>query len=132
MRRQKSKSQQKLASSARPKPRVRTPSQRASELMELATIAAQSRDLRAFLKLFSQRVARMLSAQWCGVVVIRGQEADLESGSDERLSGLNKNNIVMHALQASRATGIYIARQLQAGAASDAGLIVVPVYASDG
>ena len=46
--------------------------------MELATVAAQARDLAEFLKLFSERVAGMLSAEWCGVVVIRGQDAELE------------------------------------------------------
>src|SRR5256885_4742938 len=50
---------------------------RAEELMELAVDAAQSRHLPEFLERFAQRAARMLDAQWCGVMVFRGRETDL-------------------------------------------------------
>ena len=111
---------------------MRPGAQRASELMELATVAAQSRDLPEFLKLFSERVARMLFADWCGVVVIRGPEAHLQSGADEKTLGLNKNDILSHALQASRGKTIYRVPETPTGASSRSQLIVVPVYASGG
>jgi hypothetical protein len=44
--------------------------------MELAVDAAQSRRLPEFLERFADRAARMLSADWCGVMVFRGRETD--------------------------------------------------------
>ena len=111
---------------------MRAGAQRATELMELATVAAQSRDLSEFLKLFSERVARMLFAEWCGVVVIRGQEAHLQSGADEKTLRLNKNDILVHALQASSSRTILLVPESAVGASSRSQLIVVPVYASGG
>jgi hypothetical protein len=67
---------------------------RADELMDLATVAAHARDLPEFLRLFSQRVAAMVSAEWCGVVVIRGQDAELQGGTDSQALGLEKNEIL--------------------------------------
>src|SRR4029077_20165157 len=49
---------------------------RAEELMELAVDAAQSRHLPGFLERFAERTARMLSAEWCAVMVFRGRETD--------------------------------------------------------
>src|ERR1700752_728703 len=48
----------------------------AEELMELAVDAAQSRHLPGFLERFAERAARMLSPQWCAVMVFRGRETD--------------------------------------------------------
>src|SRR5258708_20056226 len=48
----------------------------AEELMELAVDAAQSRHLPGFLERFAERAARMLSAEWCAVMVFRGRETD--------------------------------------------------------
>src|SRR6266851_1798388 len=48
----------------------------AEELMELAVDAARSRHLPEFLGRFADRAARMLSAEWCGVMVFRGRETD--------------------------------------------------------
>ena len=53
------------------------PGGHAEELMELAVDAAQSRHLPEFLERFADRAARMLSADWCGVMVFRGRETDL-------------------------------------------------------
>ena len=55
---------------------VSTARSRADELMELAVDAAQSRHLPEFLERFAQRVTRMLSARWGGVLVFRGRETD--------------------------------------------------------
>src|SRR5258705_13870336 len=93
MRRQKSRANGKAARTAGGAARVRPGVRRASELMELATVAARARDLAEFLKLFSERVAGMLSAEWCGVVVIRGQNAELEGGTDCKAAGDGKNKI---------------------------------------
>ena len=87
--------------------RVRPSAQRAGELMELATLAAHSRDLPEFLKLFSERVARMLSADWCSVVVIRGQEAELQGGASIEAFGLDEGEILARSLQASQGNEIY-------------------------
>src|SRR3984893_10387267 len=51
-------------------------SDHAGELMELAVDAAQSRHLPGFLERFAERAARMLSAEWCAVMVFRGRETD--------------------------------------------------------
>src|ERR1700736_1131060 len=48
----------------------------AEELMELAVDAAHSRHLPGFLERFAERAARMLSAEWCAVMVFRGRETD--------------------------------------------------------
>jgi PAS domain S-box-containing protein len=45
--------------------------------MELAVDAAQSRHLPEFLERFAQRAARMLDAEWCGVLMFRGRETAL-------------------------------------------------------
>src|SRR5438067_6053743 len=56
---------------------AKLPRDHSEELMELAVDAAQSRHLPEFLERFAQRAARMLDAQWCGVMVFRGRETDL-------------------------------------------------------
>ena len=132
MRRQKSKSNGTSARTARPNVRVRPSAQRASELMELATVAAHSRDLPEFLKLFSDRVAHMLSAGWCGVVVIRGQEAELQGGRDSQAFGLKEDEILARAKQASQHKGIHATSHRKSGSSNGTELLVVPVHASDG
>src|SRR5713101_2892099 len=59
----------------------------AEELMDLALDAAQSKNLPDFLRQFSARAGRMLNANWCGVAVFQGEEADLYSSNSE--SGKN-------------------------------------------
>ncbi|HEV1994729.1 MAG TPA: PAS domain S-box protein [Candidatus Acidoferrum sp.] len=55
----------------------------AEELMDLALDAAQSKNLPDFLRQFSARAGRMLKANWCGVAVFQGEEADLYSSNSE-------------------------------------------------
>jgi two-component system NtrC family sensor kinase len=100
--------------------------------MELATVAACARDLPEFLKLFSERVARMLSAEWCGVVVIQGQEAELQGGTDWEAAGLEKDTILTLFRNASRRKGIYVVADGVAGTTRNKELLVVPVQGSDG
>jgi len=99
--------------------------------MELATVAAHARDLKEFLTLFSERVARMLSAEWCGVVVIQGQEAELQGGTDWEPAGLEKDTILALFRNASRRKGIYVVADGVAGTRRDKELLVVPVQSSD-
>ncbi len=54
--------------------------------MELAVDAAQSRHLPGFLERFAHRAARMLNAQWGGVMVFRGRETDLYQASSGELA----------------------------------------------
>src|SRR5882762_9282455 len=56
----------------------------AEELMELAVDAAQSRHLPGFLERFAERAARMLSAEWCAVMVFRGRETDSYQTSNDK------------------------------------------------
>ncbi len=132
MRRQKSKSDRASARAARTNVRVRPSAQRASELMELATVAAHSRNLPEFLKLFSERVARMLSAAWCGVVVIRGQEAELQGAAETQSLGLDEDEILARSKEASQGKEIYVTSRETSRPSSASELLVVPVHASDG
>jgi PAS domain S-box-containing protein len=132
MRRQKSKSDGASAQAARSNVRVRPSAQRASELMELATVAAHSRNLPEFLELFSERVARMLSAVWCGVVVIRGQEAELQGAADTEALGLDEDEILARSTEASQGKDIYATSRETSRPSGASELLVVPVHASDG
>src|SRR5260370_462586 len=64
----------------------------AEELMELAVDAAQSRHLPGFLERFAERAARMLSAEWCAVMVFRGRETD----SYQTSSGKERPDAAQH------------------------------------
>jgi len=64
----------------------------AEELMELAVDAAQSRHLPGFLERFAERAARMLSAEWCAVMVFRGRETD----SYQTSTGKDRLNPAQH------------------------------------
>ena len=99
--------------------------------MELATVAARAQNLPEFLKLFSERVASMLSAEWCGVVVMQGQEAELQGGTDWEAAGLEKDTILALFRNASRRKGIYVVADGIMGTTRDKELLVVPVQGSD-
>jgi two-component system NtrC family sensor kinase len=99
--------------------------------MELATVAARARDLPEFLRLFSERVAAMVSAKWCGVVVIRGQEAELQGGTDSQPLGLEKNEIPALFKDARRKKEIYMVSVGPAAGRNGKELLVVPVHSSD-
>jgi PAS domain S-box-containing protein len=64
----------------------RATEQHAEDLMELAVDAAQSKHLPEFLERFAQRVARMLGAEWCAVLVFRGRETDLYQTFSQNVS----------------------------------------------
>src|SRR5580765_8051675 len=131
MRRQKPNSNRKPACAVAKRP-VRADLHRASELMELATVAAHSRDLQEFLQLFAARVALMLAAEWCGVVLIHGQEAELRGGTDTEAAGLDGMEILARAKQASQGKEIVAVHNQRPGAGNRNELIIVPVHASDG
>ena len=100
--------------------------------MELTTEAARSRHLPGFLQGFSQRVARMLDADWCGVAVLAGQDAGLHSTRPTRECGLDERTILNEASNAIRGKQIAWVRDAHREGANRSGLAVIPVCASDG
>jgi two-component system NtrC family sensor kinase len=105
--------------------------------MELAVDAAQSRHLPEFLERFADRAARMLSADWCGVMVFRGRETDLYQAPKSKLDSeaTPHSLLIHHARQLPKEIQI---RTLSAdnsmgdaSAAPKAIAIFVPITASD-
>src|SRR5467141_266761 len=108
----------------------------AEELMELAVDAAQSRHLPGFLERFAERAARMLSAEWCAVMVFRGRETD----SYQTSTGKDRLNPAQHTtlIRGARERGKEIeVRPLPAEsgeigeAEKNKAAIFVPITASD-
>jgi len=108
----------------------------AEELMELAVDAAQSRHLPGFLERFAERAARMLSAEWCAVMVFRGRETD----SYQTSSGKDRPDAAQHTslVRSARELGKEIqVRQLPAESGEVGGeernqvAVFVPITASD-
>jgi PAS domain S-box-containing protein len=129
---QNSKSVRKPAAAANANVRVRPAAQRAGELMELATLAANSRDLPDFLTLFSDRVARMLSADGCGVVIFGGHDAELHDNASLEGLGLKTAEILAQAKEARADREIFIAPKGRSASSANRHLVIVPVHASDG
>ena len=103
--------------------------QRAAELMELATEAAGSRNLPEFLERFAKRVARMLGADWCAVLLIRGDDVELQGASE---IPVDKEEIAGKTNHASRGKEVSTVHVPQREAADESELVVVPVRGSDG
>src|SRR5260221_175725 len=108
----------------------------AEELMELAVDAAQSRHLPGFLERFAERAARMLSAEWCAVMVFRGRETD----SYQTSAGKGRLNPAQHTtlIRGARELGKEIeVRPLPAEsgeigeAEKNKATVFVPITASD-
>lgn len=100
--------------------------------MELATDAAQARNLDEFLERFSERVARMLPAEWCGIAVTRGHEAELFGAGRAEALGLDSRRILQSAIESS---GGKESRSQAVKVTSDTAgkeLVIVPVRASSG
>ncbi|HVO56683.1 MAG TPA: PAS domain S-box protein [Dongiaceae bacterium] len=104
--------------------------QRASELMELATEAARSRELQDFLQRFSVRVARMLGAAWCGVVVFREATAELRGMPGQPGERPGDAEIVARARDAARRKEPFLT-DLKDADGPAAELLIVPVRASE-
>src|SRR6202051_4775272 len=83
-------------------------SDQAEELMELAVDAAQSRHLPGFLERFAERAARMLSAEWCAVMVFRGRETDSyqTSSGKERPDAAEHTSLVRYARELGKEIGV--------------------------
>ena len=94
--------------------------------------AARSRHLPGFLQGFSQRVARMLDADWCGVVVLAGQDTGLHGPHPPIECRLDERAIHNAAKTASREKHILIVPDAHRQGAKLSGLTVIPVRASDG
>src|SRR3984893_18415588 len=108
----------------------------AEELMELAVDAAQSRHLPGFLERFAERAARMLSAEWCAVMVFRGRETD----SYQTSTGNDRPNAAEHTslVRSARELGKEIEVRPMAAESGAAGgvekskaAVFVPITASD-
>jgi two-component system NtrC family sensor kinase len=105
--------------------------------MELAVDAAQSRHLPEFLQRFADRAARMLSAEWCGVMVFRGRETDLYQPAQRTApsDASVHTSLIRHARELRKEIQIRpLAGDVAEGAelASPSGVaIFVPITASD-
>jgi len=105
--------------------------------MELAVDAAQSRRLPEFLERFADRAARMLSADWCGVMVFRGRETDLYQAPPKKFD----SEVARHALLIQHCRELPKEIKIRAlslnnsvedaSAVSKAMAIFVPITASD-
>jgi len=103
--------------------------------MELAVDAAQSRHLPEFLKRFAQRAARMLSAEWCGVMVFRGRETDLYQAAAGaiQLTASQHTALIREAREARKTIELdQLAKEsLFNDSAVSASVVFVPIMASD-
>ena len=100
--------------------------------MELASEAAQSRNLAEFLERFAQRAARMLGADWCAVLLIRGDEVELQGNAAAAGVEVDAEEIVAKANDASRGKEVSLVHVRRRGTAEESELVVVPVRGSDG
>jgi PAS domain S-box-containing protein len=103
--------------------------------MELAVDAAQSRHLPEFLKRFAQRAARMLSAEWCGVMVFRGRETDLYQAATGaiQLDASQHTALIRQGREARKAIelGPLAGEDLFNTSADSTSAVFVPIMASD-
>src|SRR4029077_11405253 len=67
-----------------------------------------------------------------GVVVIRGQEAELQGAADTEALGLDEDEILARSKEASQGKDIYATSRETSRASSARELLIVPVQASDG
>ncbi|HKF25709.1 MAG TPA: PAS domain S-box protein, partial [Candidatus Acidoferrum sp.] len=129
MRQRKSKSSGRLARTAAGPGRNRQTSPRAADFIELATEAASFGQLPEFLENFSRRVAQILSADWCGVVVFAGGRAELHSGVAAAAAGLDEPALLARSAEALRERTPFPGAS--SGSEGD-DLFVVPVRANSG
>ncbi len=109
---------------------------RAEELMELAVDAAQSRHLPGFLERFAERAARMLSAEWCAVMVFRGRETDSyqTSTGKDRPDAAQHTSLIRSARELGKEIEVrqLLAEPVEAGEAEkNKTAVFVPITASD-
>ncbi len=95
-------------------------------------MAAQARNLGEFLEHFSDRVARMLPAEWCGIAVTRGHDAELHGARQAASLGLDSRQILMSAQEASRGKNVQVLRLHGSADHTARPLVIVPVRASGG
>src|ERR1700730_4363631 len=105
--------------------------------MELAVDAAQSRRLPAFLARFADRTSRMLSADWCGVMVFRGRETDFYQASQNKFVSdpARHTLLIQHGRELSKEIRIRTLDQetplADGSTPPNAVAIFVPITASD-
>ena len=106
--------------------------QRAADFIELATEAAGFRLLPESLVNFSRRVAQILSADWCGVVVFTAGLSELHSATPARDAGLDAAELLARAAEATREKEFQPASHASSLGVRAAKLFVIPVRASNG
>jgi len=131
LRHRKSNSARRLTRSVANPGRTRAGSQRAADFIELATEAARFRLLPESLVHFSRRVAQILSADWCGVVVFNSGLSELHCAVPAQSAGLDEEQLLLLAAEVTRAKD---ARRVAGGPATAGNekLFLMPVRASSG
>src|SRR4030095_9583619 len=81
---------------------------------------------------FSRRVAQILSADWCGVVVFSAGLSELHSATPARDAGLDAAELLARATEATREKESRQAIDASSSAVRAAKLFVIPVRASNG
>jgi len=112
--------------------RSRGTSPRAADFIELATEAASFRQLPDFLENFSKRVAQILSADWCGVVVCNGGRCELHSAVAAADASLDEASLLAQSADALRQKALIVAGTANLTTPKDASLFIIPVRASSG
>jgi PAS domain S-box-containing protein len=132
LRQRKSKSARSLPRSVAKPGRHRAESLCADDFIDLAIEAATFHRLPDFLDNFSRRVARTLSADWCGVVVFGGGLSELHNATPATNFGLDEPTVLSRVAEAIRekksAVGSYAG---QSGPQAPR-FFVIPVRASSG
>ena len=105
---------------------------RDADFMELTTEAVRSRNLPDFLRGFSERVARMLDADWCGVVVLTGQDAGLHGARSAKEYGLDEQIILREAHEACGGKRASTIARIACGDTNESGLAMIPVRGGGG
>ena len=132
LRHRKNKSSGRLARTSAEPSRSRRTVPRASDFIELATEAAGFRQLPEFLENFSKRVAQILSAGWCGVVVFTGGRADLHSAVKASEAKLDEAALLARSTEALRQKTAMMVSIADSSGSGDAKLFIIPVRASSG
>jgi two-component system NtrC family sensor kinase len=106
--------------------------QRAADFIELATEAASFRQLPDSLLHFSRRVAQILSADWCGVVVFSGGLSELYGAAAAKTVGLDEGQLLRYASEVTRAKESRRTGEVAPLPARIDKLSIIPVRVSNG
>lgn len=107
-------------------------SQHADEFIELATEAVSFRELPDFLDNFSRRVARIFSADWCGVVVFNGGRSELCGPAPTANVEIEPADVLAAAAEVVRHKADRVTEVGCYATSNGRDLFVIPVRASNG